>query len=175
MEPYVGEIRMFAGNFAPAGWALCNGATLSIAEYDLLFMLLGTTYGGDGQTTFKLPDLTGRIPVHTGTNVTTGTNYVLGQQSGTENVTLVSNQLPAHTHLANANGVQAAATSESPTNNVWGFAANPITNYTNQTPNTTMLANTISPVGNNMPHDNMMPSLAINFIIALYGIFPPQN
>src|SRR5690606_20667620 len=129
MEPYIGEIRMFAGNYAPQNWALCNGATLSIAEYQELFSLIGTTYGGDGQTTFNLPDFRGRIPVHT------SSNYPLGQKSGTENVTLLTDQLPAHTHTAFANSDQTAATSNVPTNNFWGFATS-VTNYTTQCPNT---------------------------------------
>jgi len=162
-ESYLGEIRMFAGNFAPQGWALCNGQLLSIAENEALFALLGTTYGGDGQNTFGLPDLQGRIPVHP------NTAYPLGSKGGTETVTLTAAQMPAHTHTANA--VNSPAASLSPSNAVW--AAGPREIYAAGTPSA-MNAASISPVGGSQPHDNMMPSTAISFIISLYGVFPPQ-
>jgi microcystin-dependent protein len=170
-DQYVGEIRMFGGNYAPSGWHLCDGSTLTISENEVLFTLIGTTYGGDGVTTFKLPDLRGRIPVHiSGSNP----SIPLGQQAGTENVTLILNQLPAHTHTANANNVPTAATDNSPTNNLWGVSSG-VTNYTNQPPDVTMYGSSLSVVGGNQPHENMMPSLAINFIIALVGLFPTQS
>jgi microcystin-dependent protein len=171
-DPYVGEVRMFAGNFAPDQWALCDGQLLSIAEYDTLFVLIGTTYGGDGQTTFAVPDLRGRIPVHAGQGAGL-TNRVLGQQGGAESVTLTAAQMPGHTHamlasrdVANAaysgaNGVPAAAAGTA----VYGpvTVAGPMT------------ANTIGPAGGSQAHDNVGPFLCVNFIIALYGIFPSQN
>src|SRR5467141_3155807 len=112
-QPYVGEIRMFAGNFAPAGWMFCEGQLLPISENETLFNLIGTTYGGDGQETFALPDLQGRIPLHVGTNQSTGTTFVIGEKSGTENVTLTLTQIPSHNHLAQAQS--GAATQASPT------------------------------------------------------------
>lgn len=165
-ESYLGEIRMFAGNFAPNGWALCNGQLLSIAENEALFALLGTSYGGDGQTTFALPDLQGRVAVHP------STNYPRASKSGTETVTLTLNQLPAHTHVANANS--AISTSSSPVNSLWG--ANQISSFSDGAGSTPvqMNAQLLTAVGGNQPHDNMMPSVSISFIISLYGVFPPQ-
>ncbi|UUZ81310.1 tail fiber protein [Paenibacillus sp. P26] len=165
-EPYLGEIRMFGGNFAPVGWALCDGSTLSISENDALFALIGTTYGGDGETTFNLPNLSGRIPLHM------GTNYGLGQMAGTETVTLIQNQLPVHTHGVSAQSQ--SGTSNSPANAVW--AQSTITQFTTSVDGTNgMYPGALSPVGMNQPHDNMMPYLVINFIIATQGIFPQQN
>ncbi|TCP52629.1 microcystin-dependent protein [Tumebacillus sp. BK434] len=165
-ESYLGEIRMFAGNFAPQGWALCNGQLLSIAENEALFALLGTIYGGDGQTTFALPDLQGRVAVHP------NSTYTRGSKAGTETVTLLSNQLPIHTHTANANS--GLVEGDVPTNSVWGQTV--INNFSATSGNTlvNMNAQTLSPVGSNQPHDNMMPTTAISFIISLYGMFPPQ-
>ncbi|MBA9084185.1 microcystin-dependent protein [Fontibacillus solani] len=164
-EAYVGEIRMFAGNYAPQGWALCNGQILSIAENEVLFMLLGTTYGGDGQTTFALPDLQGRIPIHR------STNYALGAKDGTETVTLTTNQLPAHTHLAHTSS--ATGDTASPANMIWAnTAANTFAASGTTVP---MNLSSLSSTGNNMPHDNLMPSTTISFIISLYGIFPQQS
>lgn len=162
-ESYLGEIRMFAGNFAPQGWALCNGQLLNIAEHEALFALLGTTYGGDGQTTFALPDLQGRVPVHP------NPQYPRGTKGGSETVTLVLDQLPQHTHLANANNT--ISDDDTPVNSVWGK-----TLYKMYASGTTqnMNSQSISPVGGNQPHNNMMPTTAISFIISLYGVFPPQ-
>jgi len=171
MEAYLGEIRMFAGNYAPQGWALCNGQSLSISEYDALFALIGTTYGGDGQTTFALPDLRGRIPVDMGTNPSTGTNYLLGQKGGVETVTLLSDQLPAHTHAARAQ--TASAVSNNPNGYVWAQGTGMLP-YATNAPNQAMSAELIGPVGGSTPHENMMPYLTISFIICLYGTFPPQ-
>ncbi len=170
MESFVGEIRIFAGNFAPTGWALCNGSLLSIAENDLLFALIGTTYGGDGQTTFALPDLRGRIPVHMGQNPSTGTTYNLGQKAGTETVTLTANQLPAHTHLAQA--VEADGTATTPEAGVWAEGADI---YTTDSPNTSMASSLVASEGGNQPHDNVMPFQVVNFIISLYGLYPSQS
>ena len=166
-SPFIGEIRMFGGNFAPAGWAFCDGALVPISENDALFNLIGTTYGGDGQTTFGLPDLRGRIPIHPDSG-----NFQLGQAAGTETVTLTVSQIPAHSHtaLASAGG---SATS-SPTNNTWGAAASN-SPYTDQAFNAQMNAQAIGSVGGSQPHDNFMPYLCVSFIISLFGIFPSQT
>ncbi|MWV42039.1 phage tail protein [Paenibacillus sp. HJL G12] len=163
-EAYLGEIRMFAGNYAPIGWALCNGQLLNISDNEALYVLLGTTYGGDGRTTFGLPDLQGRIPVHP------KTGYVRGAKAGTETVTLVSNQLPAHTHIPLA--TDPIGTETSPTNNVW--ASRSFSTYSDSTTTVNMNSAAISSVGGNQPHDNMMPSTTISFIISVQGYFPPQ-
>lgn len=165
--PYVGEIRMFAGNFAPAGWAFCNGAILAISENDVLFNLIGTTYGGDGQSTFALPDLQSRVPVHMGTGG--GSNYIIGQNGGEEQVTLTVNQIPSHNHTPLCNsgdGNQA-----SPANLLWAAQAGN-SPYQNVAPTLPMAANAIKPTGGSQPHDNMVPYLVINFIISLFGVFP---
>lgn len=167
-DQYVGEIRMFSGDYAPQGWHFCDGTLLSINQYEVLYTLIGTTYGGDGVTTFKLPDLRGRVPIHT------SSNYQLGQSGGSETVTLVQSNLPAHTHVANANSLQEDATSISPEGQYWGYSAN-ITNYQNKIPDITMSTSAISSVGGNQPHDNIMPSMATSFIIALNGYFPTQS
>ncbi|MFD2170019.1 phage tail protein [Tumebacillus lipolyticus] len=163
-ESYLGEIRMFAGNFAPQGWALCNGQLLSIAENEALFALLGTTYGGDGQTTFALPDLQGRVAIHP------NTTYVRGTKGGSETVTVVANQLPQHTHIANANNT--LSDGDTSANAIWGKTIH--TNFGSGTTQN-MSAQTIASVGGNQPHENMMPTTTISFIISLYGIFPPQS
>jgi microcystin-dependent protein len=154
---------MFGGNFAPVGWALCNGALMSIAENTALFSLIGTTYGGDGQSTFGLPDLRGRLPVHQ------GNSFVLGQLAGTETVTLTTNQMPAHTHQVVA---RTAATAGSPSGAVYGGNTDSI--YT-ATPSAPMNAAMIGIGGGSQPHNNMMPYLVVNFIIALEGIYPSRN
>lgn len=167
-DQYVGEIRMFAGNFAPSGWYLCNGASLPISGNEVLFMLIGTTYGGDGITSFKLPDLCGRIPV--GNSI----DYHLGENGGTENVTLSTSQMPAHTHLAAANSEQAAT--NNPTDQFWGTSS--LSNYVIPTPSSTpltMSSSAVSAVGGNQSHNNVMPSLVINYIIASQGLFPSSN
>lgn len=163
-EPYVGEIRMFAGNFAPQGWAICNGQLLPIAGNETLFMLLGTTYGGDGENTFALPDLRGRIPVGS------GSGYTLGQMDGTETVTLTTGQMPAHTHTAHSNS--ANGTVEQPANAFW--AGSGIRPYGSGAPSIAMGA-AITSAGGSLPHDNMMPFLTITFIIAMTGLYPTQN
>jgi microcystin-dependent protein len=162
-NPFVGEIRMFAGNFAPAGWAFCDGTMLPISEFDTLFNLIGTTYGGDGQSTFALPDLRGRLPIHT------GPGFTLAQNGGVETVTLNVAQIPNHTHalLASTNG----AASSSPTNNVTGkTGATQI--YRDVTPGSPMSGLAVSATGGNQPHDNFQPYLCVNFILSLFGIFP---
>lgn len=172
MDPYIGEIRMFGGNFAPEGWALCNGQALSISEYEALYSLIGTTYGGDGQSTFNLPDLRGRVPIHMGQG--TGlSNYTLGSAGGAETVALTTNQLPAHTHQALAQG--GPGNVNAPGGAVWASSNNPsVILYAQVTANTAMAAQT-TPAGGSQPHDNLMPYQAVNFIIALNGIYPPQG
>jgi microcystin-dependent protein len=166
-ECYVGEIRMFGGNYAPENWLLCDGQLLSISEYETLFVLLGTTYGGDGATTFALPDLRGRVPIHK------SSNYPLGQSIGTEQVVLNSNQLPVHTHQAM--GQSAPGSSEAPENNFWSKSPSTNTTFTTSTANLTAMNAAVSPIGGNQPHDNMMPFVAVSFIISTAGIFPSQN
>jgi len=178
-NPYLGQISMFGGNFAPFGYAFCNGQLLDIGNNSALYSLLGTTYGGDGQTTFALPDLRCRLPVHQGQGQGLS-NYVIGQRSGTENVTLLTAQMPNHNHTFYA--TSASATSASPASNL---AAVPYTGnlpsfYTiptsGQAPNVKNLnPNAIGMSGGNQSHPNMMPGLSISFIIALQGIYPSQN
>jgi microcystin-dependent protein len=169
-QPYVGEIRMFAGNFAPNGWMFCEGQTLPIAENEVLFQLIGTTYGGDGEETFNLPNLASRVPLHMGTGPD-GTTYQLGEMAGTEQETLTTQQIPNHTHAMVAS--QDNALQVTPLDNVLatptamdlykvGIAAVP-------------MANSIGPAGGSQPHENTQPFLCINFIISLFGIFPSQT
>jgi microcystin-dependent protein len=168
--PYVGEIRMFAGNFAPAGWMLCQGQTLPISENDVLFQLIGTTYGGDGQETFNLPDLQSRVPVHMGNGG--GGSYIIGQPAGVESVTLTTSQIPAHSHPPLCNS--GAGGQAGPQGGVWAqLATNPP--YANVAPANNMAPTAIGVSGGSQPHDNMVPFLAINFIISLFGIFPSQT
>jgi microcystin-dependent protein len=172
VEPYLGEIRLFAGTFAPAGWAFCDGQRLSISEYDALYALIGTTYGGDGQTGFALPDLRGRWPVGTG-SAPYGT-VTLGAQGGTERVTLTSTQVPTHTHVPL--GAVAAATTGDPTGAVWAASSGPAFAVPDGgVPPTTLAADALAPVGGNQPHENRPPYLAVSYIIALVGIFPSQS
>lgn len=170
-NPYIGEIRMFAGTFAPAGWHFCDGSLLSISSYSALFNLMGTTYGGDGVNTFALPDLRGRVPIHQG--ISSHGAYVMGQISGTETVTLSVAQLPVHTHLAN--GQAASGTTAKPSGQFW--ASNGATSaYThNTTPPSKMANGAISTAGSSIPHSNIMPFQSIYFIIALQGIYPSQG
>ena len=167
--PYVGEIRMFAGNFAPVGWAFCNGAQLAISENEVLFQLIGTTYGGDGQTTFNLPDLQSRVPVHMGTGG--GSSYIIGQNGGVEQVTLTVNQIPGHSHIPQCSS--AAATNAGAQNDVWAVVGN--SQYSAGAPSVTMSPDALAVSGGSQPHDNMVPYLVINFIISLFGIFPSQT
>jgi microcystin-dependent protein len=170
-NPYIGEIRMFAGNFAPEGWLFCDGALVSIDDYDTLYNLVGTTYGGDGQTTFALPDLRGRLPVHMGQGRGLS-NLVLGETGGLESVTLTPSQVPSHTHALT--GSTSAATSTSPTNAVWG-AWSDGQYATAPTDGARLAADALTPVGGSQPHENMPPFLVVNFIISLYGIYPSQS
>lgn len=171
MAPYVGEIRLFAGNFAPAGWAFCQGQTLAISENETLFQLIGTTYGGDGQETFNLPDLSSRVPLHMGTG-SDGIGYVLGEMGGVEATTLTTNQIPVHSHGLFA--TSSAGSANSPVGRV--TAAPPsISHYIEDTPTVAGDAVAISPTGGSQPHENTQPFLCVNFIISLFGEFPTQT
>lgn len=165
-SPYVGEIRMVGFNFAPAGWMLCQGQSMSIAENDVLFQLIGTTYGGDGQSTFNLPDLSSRNPMHMGQGVGLSSRQI-GESGGVEDVTLTQQQLPVHSHVPAAN---TAGGTPDPTNNVWGGFSGGF--YAAQNPPSSQMANAVQPAGGSQPHDNMPPFLVVSFIISLYGIFP---
>ena len=170
-EPYVGEIRMFAGGFAPRGWSTCQGQLLPISEYDLLFNLIGTTFGGDGQATFALPDLQGRVPVHLGVG-RSGTGYQLGERGGTVEVTLTKDQIPAHNHgfaVTTAIGSQ-----PNPGNNLLANSQGPQP-YIQEPPDGTLNAQTISNTGGGQSHNNIQPSLCMGFIISLFGQFPTQG
>lgn len=162
-QPYVGEIRMFAGNFAPAGWMFCNGQLLAISDYDVLFQLIGTTYGGDGQSTFALPDLQGRLPVHQ-----TG-GYALGQAAGQESVTLTTSSIPAHSHAFLATFDNGGT--KNPAGNVAATLVGGSA-YLAAAPTVALAAGSIGSAGGNQPHDNMHPYLCVSFIISLYGVFP---
>ncbi len=177
-DPFVGELRLFAGNFAPVGWAFCNGALLPIAQYDVLFSLLGTTYGGDGQTTFAVPDLRGRVPVHQGTGVGL-TPYALGQIGGVEQVTLTSVQLPAHSHSLLATGVAgdaSAATASSVPASMGPAGTDSVNTYIayNGTTQVALNGNSVTPAGQSQPHANLQPTLVVNYIIATEGIYPSR-
>jgi microcystin-dependent protein len=178
MQPYLGEIRMFAGSFAPLGWALCDGQLMAISQNDALFALIGTTYGGDGQVTFALPDLRGRVPLHQGQGPEQ--TVVLGASGGVESVTLVQSTVPAHTHLMSAssavpgpvpagginlNTMAMVPASPTPKPKMYADPAAPVA----------LAAAAIGAAGNSQPHNNMAPTTVLNFIIALEGIFPPQN
>jgi microcystin-dependent protein len=171
-QPFIGEIRMFGGSFAPAGWAFCDGQLQPISQNDALFTLLGTTYGGDGQETFGIPNLQSRTPVHQGQGPGISQNYILGEAAGVESVTLTTQQIPVHNHalvastnpanqIAGTGGILAAAVSQS-----YMFAA---------PPDVTLNAQTLTPVGGSQPHDNLQPYLVVSFIISLFGIFPRAN
>lgn len=164
-QPYVGEIRMFAGNFAPAGWMFCEGQLLPISENETLFQLIGTTYGGDGQSTFALPDLRGRIPLHQGNGL------ILAETGGAEEITLTVQQLPAHAHALL--GTSGLATTNAPANNVLAQSTGAtVFPYGTDQPLTTLHPATISPVGGSQPHTNFQPYLCVDFIVSLFGIFP---
>lgn len=170
-EPFVGEIRMFAGNFAPSGWAFCYGQLLAISQNDALFSLFGTIYGGDGQTTFGLPDLRGRVPIHQGSGPGL-TPRPLGAKVGVEQVTLSAAQLPPHGHALMASTDGAGSTD--PTNNVLAIGVG--TNiYGSGTPNKALSGDATTAVGDSGSHTNLMPFLCVNFIVALFGIYPSRN
>ena len=169
-NPYIGEIRMFAGSFAPAGWHMCDGALMPISENDTLFALIGTTYGGDGEETFALPNLQSRVPIHQGTGA--GSTNIIGETGGVESVTLTVQQIPNHTHamLGSTN----TPTSPNPTSNVIGKSTQ-VDMFINAVPGDALAANAVTPVGGSQPHENVQPYLCINYIISLFGIFPPRS
>lgn len=171
--PYLGQIIPVGFNFQPRGWAFCDGRLLDIAQNDALYALLGTTYGGDGQTTFGLPDLRGRVPIHMGTGSGLS-SYTLGEITGAETVTLTSQQIPQHAHVLNATGNVASyakpgatlAPAQQSGGNLYATASSA---------DTTLVGSTLNPIGGNQPHENMQPFLCVNFVIALEGVFPSQN
>lgn len=172
-EPYIGEIRMFAGNFAPAGWAFCQGQLVPISENDALFTLIGTTYGGDGQETFGIPDLQGRAPMHAGQGPGITQNYQLGENGGVESVTLSTQQIPVHNHAILASNEAGQAPQPQ---GAYLAQTNPGFPYVAQSsPMVNLNANARSPVGGSQPHENIQPYLAISFILSLYGVFPQQT
>jgi microcystin-dependent protein len=165
-QPYVGEIRIFAGNFAPVGWMFCEGQILPISENEVLFQLIGTTYGGDGQETFALPDLRGRLPLHQ------GNGYILAESGGVEEVTLTPQQIPAHSHPllgTTGNGSQASP------GGAMLASSTVITPYASETANAQMAPTSVANAGGSQPHTNFQPYLCVNFIISLFGIFPSQT
>ena len=170
--PFLGEIMLFAGNFPPRGWAFCNGQVLAISQNDALYALIGTTYGGDGQSTFALPDLRSRVPIHMGQGPGLS-NYIIGQKAGTESVSLTSNQLPQHSHAANAItiGTSSSPAGQFPSSDPGGNVAQ----YKTGAANAQMNALAISGSGGGQPHLNLQPLLVLNFCIALEGVFPSRN
>jgi microcystin-dependent protein len=181
MNPDLAMIFLFGSNFAPVGFLMCNGQVLSIASNTAVFSLLGTTYGGNGTSTFQLPDLRGRVPIHAGQGPGTS-NYVLGQSAGTETVTLTTNQLPSHSHAFNVNN--SAGSTATPGTTTY-LAAGPSTGsgpnasslptYTTTAPNTTLSANAIGLTGGTNPFTVVQPYLAVTFVIAMEGVFPSRN
>ena len=162
-QPFLSEIRIVSFNFAPRGWALCNGQLLPINQNQALFSLLGTTYGGDGRVNFALPDLRSRIPIHFG-------NHILGERSGEESHTLIASEMPSHTHTFSASN--ATPNQGTPAGNMWASNTGA---YSNASPDSSMNPASISNIGGNQPHTNLQPYLVLNFIIALVGIFPSRN
>lgn len=170
-NPYIGEIRMFGGSFNPAGWAFCDGSLMPISENDAMFVLLGTTYGGDGQETFALPDLQGRLPIHAGQGPGLSQNYQLGEKLGVESVTLTSATTPRHTHTML--GTNDIGDNTSPQGRVVAQSTS-VDLYIEDVTDAGLGNNAITPVGGSQPHDNVMPYLCVTFIISLFGIFPHQ-
>lgn len=174
--PYLGEIRIFAGDFAPKDWAFCNGQLLPISEYNTLYNLITTTYGGDGQSTFALPNMQGRLPVHNGTYL--GNTYVVGSMGGVEEVTLTTNQIPSHNHIMigmapTGAAPQGNATHQSPLSRL--PAGGSIKAFAPTLTDVMLNAAAIDSVGGNQPHSNLMPFLCVNFIISLFGVYPTQT
>ena len=177
-SPYVGQILIFAGNFAPAGWMTCQGQLLPISEYETLFNLIGTTYGGDGQSTFALPDLQGRAPVHMGQGGGLS-NYLIGQNGGVESVTLTTQQIPSHNHLAQVS--TSPGNSASPSNTILAneaiglAAANAFSYNAFGGTQSTLAPVTLSNTGGQQAHENRLPLLVLNYIISLFGVYPSQT
>lgn len=176
MEPFIGQILMFGGNFAPRGWALCDGQLLPIAQNQALFAILGTTYGGDGRTSFALPDLRGRVAVHPGSGSGLSA-YSLGQEGGTEAVTLQASEMPSHNHSPKLHGVHDDADHNCPEDAGLAMVKNPRNGYVDKTPDVEMIAGSVTEidVGGDGAHDNVQPYACVNFIIALQGVFPSRN
>lgn len=170
-DPFIGEIRMFAGNFAPRGWAFCNGQLMPISQNTALFSLLGTTYGGDGRSTFALPDLRGRVPLHAGQGSGLS-DYPLGSRGGSEQVALTTAQLPAHSHALLAS--DAEASQRNPTNHALATPEEALI-YSAAEPTAVMAKDAIAPTGSGQPHENRPPYLAVNYIIALFDLFPSRS
>jgi microcystin-dependent protein len=166
-QPYVGEIRMFAGNFAPAGWMFCQGQLLPISENETLFNLIGTTYGGDGESTFALPDLQGRIPVHQ------GSGFVLAETGGAEEITLTVNQIASHAHPLLASTSPGIASNAQ--NSDICSSPSILLFIEGQSPDTNLSPSVVGQIGGSQPHTNFQPYLCVDFIISLFGIFPPPN
>jgi len=177
-QPFVGEIRMFAGSFAPAGWAFCSGQLIPISENDTLFNLIGTTYGGDGQETFALPNLQGRLPLHQGQGSGLG-NYIIGEASGVESVTLTTQQIPVHNHppqvLSGSGGGASTPTSGTILADCQVATTNTYTPFLAANAQVQMNNNSISPTGGSQPHNNIQPTLCISYIISLFGVYPRPN
>lgn len=168
--PYVGEIRLFAGNFAPAGWEFCSGQLMPISENETLFNLIGTTYGGDGQSTFALPEMRGRVPIHQGTGPG-GVSYSMAQSGGVESVTLGTPQMPSHSHVLLA--TKSLATDATPVGLVPASSASAtVSPYGTDAPFATLAPQSVTPAGGSQPHENMQPYLCVNYIISMFGIFP---
>lgn len=165
-DPFIGEIRIFCGTFAPVGWAMCDGSLLPISENEAMFTLIGTTFGGDGQETFGLPDLRGRVPIHR------SNSHPIGESGGVESVTLTVDELPAHRHTFNA--TTALGTQPTPGGNTPAQSGT-MQWYTEDTPSQSFAAQALAPTGGNQPHENMPPFQAVNYIISLFGIFPPPS
>ncbi len=175
MDPYIGEIRIFAGNFAPKGWAFCNGQLLSISQNTALFSLIGTYYGGDGRATFALPNLQGSAPISQGQGPGL-TDRVIGETGGTQTVTLIASEMPMHVHGVSASSD--GSTESNPTGAVWAVAGQTrggVPMYSPSGPLVPMNPGALSPAGGDQPHNNMPPYLALNFIIALQGVYPPRS
>lgn len=171
-DPFIGEIKMFAGTFAPRGWALCDGQLMSISQNSALFSLLGTTYGGDGRTTFALPDLRGRLPMHAGSGPGLSSKQI-GQRGGSENEILTLNHLPSHTHTANA--LDKPGDRSTPEAAHWAATSSGSPNYSDTLPDVNMNAGILTSAGGSQSHSNLMPFTCVNFIIALFGVFPSRS
>ncbi len=175
MDPFIGQIVMFAGNFAPRGWAFCDGQLLPISQNTALFSILGTTYGGDGRTTFALPDLRGRAPLHAGHGPGLSDRR-LGAKGGSETVTLTATELPNHTHPLHVfNGEGDTLNGADATLAGIGTSVPPVGNFTHASPTATAASSAVGSAGGSQPHNNMQPWAAVNYIIALVGIFPSRG
>lgn len=172
MEPFIGQVCSFGFNFAPRGWAQCNGQLLAISQYSALFSLLGTSYGGDGRTTFGLPDLRGRVAINQGQGPGLS-DYKIGQMAGKEGVTLTQNEMPSHSHPGQLHASSTGANQEEPQNHLLGESAIYTDGAANQVMNSGAV--TIGLTGGNQPHDNLQPYLTINYCIALEGVFPQRS